>query len=401
MLSFKTFLAESTEAEGAKLKHIHHAEDRPLFHGAKGFEHAHAALSKAHEHLASGKNDHTVTTKYDGSPSVVYGHHPETGKFFVASKSAFNKNPKINYSHEDIQKNHGHAPGLADKLSAALEHLPKVAPKKGVFQGDLMHQGQKSQHNPKGDVTVKGKKASYTPNTITYSHSGAEAEKVKNSRLGIVTHTQYHGKDLSSMTAKPLTSNAGFKQHADVHQQHPTFDASKASYSSEHQKKTQEHLAAAKQIHDTHGKKMYSAIHPSHAGEGGHLGTYINQTVRTGETPSHQGLQKHIQGHYEKAASKLKTPANQAKKRAEGAAHVEHIEKNKEHYSNLLKMHSHLQAAKNTMVGVMDKSHAGMEHHINGKKTNPEGYVIHHDNEPTKMVNRAEFAKANLLKVRK
>lgn len=401
MLSFKTFLAEEAEGEGAKLKHIHHAEDRPLFHGAKGFEHAHGALTQAHKHLAAGKNDHSMTTKYDGSPSVVYGHHPETGKFFVASKSAFNKNPKINYSHEDIQKHHGHAPGLADKLSAALEHLPKVAPKKGVFQGDLMHQGQKSQHNPKGDVTVKGKKASYTPNTITYSHSGAEAEKVKNSRLGIVTHTQYHGKDLASMHAKPITGDTGHKEHPDVHQQHPSFDASKANYTAQHQKTVQGHLASAKAIHDTHGKKMYSAIHPSHAGEGGHLGTYINQTVRTGETPSHQGLAKHIQGHYEKAASKLKTPANQEKKRAEGASHAAHIEQNKEHYGNLLKMHGHLQAAKNTMVGVMDKSHTGMEHHINGKKTNPEGYVVHHANEPTKLVNRAEFAKANLLKVRK
>ena len=399
MKSFVSFLKE--EAEGAKLKHIHHAEDRPLFHGAKGFEHAHQALSKAHEHLASGKNDHSVTTKYDGSPAVVYGHHPESGKFFVASKSAFNKNPKINHTHEDIEKHHGHAPGLADKLHAALEHLPKVAPKKGVFQGDLMHQGQKSQHNPKGDVEVKGKKASYTPNTITYTHSGPEAEKVKNSRLGIVTHTQYHGKDLASMSAKPLTGNAGFKEHPDVHQQHPTFDAGKADYTAKHQATTQKHLEAAKQIHDTHGVKMYGAVHPTHSGEAGHLGTYINHTVRTGETPTHKGLQQHITSHYEKAAFKLKTPANQEKKRAEGASHVQHIEQNKEHYGNLLKMHGHLQAAKNNMVSVMDKSHTGVEHHINGKATNPEGYVVHHDNEPTKMVNRAEFAKANLLKVRK
>jgi len=38
---------------------------------------------------------------------------------------------------------------------------------------------------------------------------------------------------------------------------------------------------------------------------------------------------------------------------------------------------------------------------IDGKKSKPEGFVVHHENEPTKLVNRAEFAKQNLLKVRK
>ncbi len=66
---------------------------------------------------------------------VAVGTNPENGRFFVATKSAFNKNPKINYTHEDIEKNHGHAPGLVEKLKAALTHLPKSTPKKGVFQG--------------------------------------------------------------------------------------------------------------------------------------------------------------------------------------------------------------------------------------------------------------------------
>ena len=35
------------------------------------------------------------------------------------------------------------------------------------------------------------------------------------------------------------------------------------------------------------------------------------------------------------------------------------------------------------------------------KKTGPEGFVFNHGGEPDKLVNRAEFARANLLKVRK
>ena len=39
MLSFKSFLLESADESG-QLKHITHAEDRPLMHGHDGFEHA-------------------------------------------------------------------------------------------------------------------------------------------------------------------------------------------------------------------------------------------------------------------------------------------------------------------------------------------------------------------------
>jgi hypothetical protein len=42
-------------------------------------------------------NFYSVTDKADGAPSIVYGHHPETGKFFVATKSAlFNLIPFAN-----------------------------------------------------------------------------------------------------------------------------------------------------------------------------------------------------------------------------------------------------------------------------------------------------------------
>jgi hypothetical protein len=63
---------------------------------------------KAHAHMTSGAKSSNLTMKYDGSPSLVFGHHPSNGKFFVATKSAFNKNPKINHTEKDIDKNHGH-----------------------------------------------------------------------------------------------------------------------------------------------------------------------------------------------------------------------------------------------------------------------------------------------------
>jgi hypothetical protein len=392
MLDFKQFLNE----EGAKLKHIHHAEDRPLMHGSAGFEHAHAALMAAHDHMTSKSKSSKVTMKYDGSPSIVFGHHPKTGKFFVASKSAFNKNPKINHTHADIDKNHGHAPGLVSKLKTALDHLPKVTPKKGVYQGDLMH--TKEDHKIHEEL-ISESSVSFTPNTITYTAHGKDAEAIKKSKIGVVVHTKYTGSDIHNMSAHHEVDHENFKHHSDVHIHGAEHDTSKIDYNKNEQDTFHKHMAAAKAIHDKHGHKMYDAT-KKHQGETGHMSTYINKTVRNDEKPTASGLQHHIQSQYDKAAEKLKSPAGKEKRQAEAKEHIKHIEKNKSHYNNILKMHNHLQQAKNTLVHNLEKHEGGYEHHIDGKKSKPEGFVVHHANEPTKLVNRAEFAKANLLKVR-
>lgn len=396
MYNFLDFLIEADEGEGAKLKHIHHAEDRPLFHGEEGFHHAYDALMGAHHHTTQGLQSHKLTMKYDGSPSVVFGHHPETGKFFVASKSAFNKNPKINYTPEDVDKNHGHAPGLADKLKAALKHFPKVAPKEGVYQGDLMYTHDDLQKHKDGKV-------SFTPNTITYTAKGDKADAIKKSKIGVVVHTKYEGDTLSSMHAHHNVSGSEFGQHPDVYHHTADYDASGAKYHPESQANFLQHMSAARQAHAEGGNKMYKAI-SMHGGEAGHLGTYINQTIRTGEKPTADGLKEHIAGKYEKIVSKLKTPKAQEAKLAELKGHLDHIKKNQAHYDKALEMHGHLQAAKNELVKSLESNEGSYAHAIGGVASKPEGFVYSHTHkgvtEPTKLVNRAEFARQNLLKSR-
>ena len=390
MINFKDYLTES--ADEGKLKHIHHPEDRPLMHGSKGFEHAVGALNQAHEHIKSGHKSSGLTMKYDGSPSIVFGHHPKTGKFFVASKSAFNKNPKINYSEKDIELHHGHAPGLVDKLKAGLEHLPKVVPKKGVFQGDMMFSHGDVKKNPDGS-------ASFTPNTIKYTAHGQEAHKVKNAKVGVIVHQQYHGTDIHDMRANPNVE-AKFKEHPDVYHKNAEHDTSTTDFAPKDQVEYKKHLEAAKKLHDTGGKKMYAAIE-KHAGEGGHLSTYINQTVRKDEKPSARGLQQHILDKSQIVQSRLKTAAGAEKKQAQAQAEVDHIQKHRDEYENALKMHTHLQKAKNVLVKTLNSNAGSLTHHIEDKPTHPEGYVVNHKGEPTKLVDRAEFSRANLLKVRK
>ena len=397
MLGFKDFLTEGAPTEeGAKLKHITHAEDRPLFHGADGFNHAYNALHGAHFHTKQGHQSNKLTMKYDGSPSLVYGHHPENGKFFVASKSAFNKNPKLNYTPEDVEKNHGHAPGLVEKLKAALEHAPKIAPKKGVFQGDVMF--------TKPDLKKEGDKTSFTPNTITYGAKGDKAASINKSKFGLVTHTKYEGTNLSNMRATGNVSESDFGSHSDIYHHTASYDSAGAKYSEQSQQKVLGELSKAKTIHETQGAKMYKAIHAEHSGESGHLATYINQTVRTGETPSTEGFSAHVSSQLKKKFEKIKTPATKQEIMDNAGAQLAHIDKNKDHYDNLLKMHGHLANAKNELVNSLESNEGGYEHSIGGVASKPEGFVYNHTHngvtEPTKLVNRAEFARQNLLNSR-
>ena len=393
MITFKTFLREEYEpSPEGKLKHIHHAEDRPLLHGSQGFSHAFNALNQAHEHIKSGGHSSALTMKYDGSPAIVAGYHPKNGKFFVASKSAFNKTPKLNYSHKDIEKNHGHAPGLMAKLHDAFIHLKKILPKSGVYQGDMMF--------GTGDKKETKKGVSFTPNTITYTAKGDEADKVRKAKIGFVPHTQYHGDDIATMKADSHPDLHNFAQHPDVWTKTPNHDTKQIHYSEQDQKEFNDHMAAAKGIHEKNKKEMYKATQ-MHRGEGGFLSTYINETVRTGKEPNSQGLMDHITANYKKKLAKLKTPAAQSRTNFELNHHLTHITKNKEHYENILQMHHHLQQAKNILVKNLEQHEGGLDHHIDGKRSKPEGFVINHAGEPTKLVNRAEFAKANLLKVRK
>lgn len=316
------------------------------------------------------------------SPSVILGHHPTTGKFFVASKSAFNKDPKINYTHEDIERNHGHAPGLVEKLKAALDHGHKILPKTGVFQGDVLHAGSHDMKHTKSGVSIK-------PNTITYKAKGEEADKLKKSKFGVALHTEYHGKDLEDMKATPIADHSKFKSHEDVYSPSVAYKGSGKKLSKTTEKKFNDHIAAAT---EANAKTNHDHIEPHRE----HLNTYINQTVRTGETPSHAGYVKHLEDKKQKAIDSVKTEKAKASKAVLHGSRIDLANgEHKESITNALKAHSNLQAAKNILVKHMDDSHTGLESSINGKKTGPEGYVSNHNDKSAKFVNRAQFSAAN------
>ena len=385
MLSFQSYLLESSSED--KLKHLEHAEDHPINAGAEGFKHGFHTLEGVHNLLQGKHSKVSISTKYDGSPSVVFGHHPENKKFFVASKSAFNKDPKLNYSADDIEKNHGHAPGLVSKLKSALTHLPKVTPSKGVYQGDFMYsKGDK-------DVASKGDSYHFKPNTITYSakKNSEHGKAIKNAKIGIVVHTAYHGKNLEDMKAEYNAGLGGFKHHSDVHVISPKYDTKTAHYTPEAQTAYEGHMKKAVAAHTK--IKDYSHLE-------GHRDTikpYINNSVKADETPSTEGYKKFLSGHHAKSMAAVKSPAAKERKQNAAAADMQHIEAHKTDFDNTFKLHHHLQKAKDVLNNVLSSSPQQFHHSIGGTLTKPEGHVAVIDNRPTKLVDRAEFSKANFM----
>ena len=395
MKTFNTFLTEQEDPEeGAsrQIKHLTHVEDRPLQNGEKGTKHAISSLTSAAQHIQQGKKTSELTTKYDGSPAIVYGHHPENGKFFVASKSAFNKTPKINYTPADIQKNHGHAPGLVSKLKDALQHLPKVAPKKGVYQGDMMF-SQADKKPANGGTSFHP-----NPSGLTYTAHGTHGAAVKKAKIGVVTHLSYAGKDAGSLNANHEVDHENFKSHSDVFSVDPRMDTSKVHFGPKDRAEFNKHIAGAQSVHDTHGDDMYAGT-STHHGVGGHLETYMNHTVRTGEAPNHQNFSKWLETKKNKEIDKLKVEKNRTAKQSELKDELGKVESNKKHYNNLFKMHQHLQKAKNVLINVMNQ-HQEFQHEHGGEAANPEGYVFHHGKESDKFVNRAEFSRRNFAGIR-
>ena len=393
MINFKEYLTEQEDkpAEGQKLKHLTHLEDNVIHGGHEGVGIAAQHLDDVHDTLL-GKNSSThISTKYDGAPSIVFGQHPQTGQFFVASKSAFNKTPKINYTPEDIDANHGHSPGLAQKLKDALTHLPKIMPRNGgVYQGDMMYS--------KPDIEKKKGQYSFTPNAITYStpQDTAHGKAIKNAELGLVVHTQYGGSnDLAGMSASPLGAKQRdkFERHPDVHNIDPTIKSNPSNYTPEEQRAFLTHKELAKQ---TYGKMKPEAM-DALAGHGTALEGHINQMVRTGGVPSTEGYMDHLTARHLKDVEKVKTQAAKDKKIQAHAALMKHITDNKPHFDKALELHGHLQRAKDVLTGVMAKN-SEFGHSIAGEPTGPEGAVaVDKHGNMSKFVDRAEFSRQNLL----
>ena len=223
-----------------KNTHMTHIEDKVIYGGVNGTRQAILALRELRDMLR-GEHDGSVSVKWDGAPAIFAGIDPSDGKFFVAKKGIFNKDPKVYKTPADVDADT--SGDLADKLRAALKLLPALGIK-DVVQGDFLY----------GPGDVKKKKINgeeyltFHPNTIVYAvpSKSPGAAAIKKSKIGIVWHTTYKGNTFSSMRASYGVEVSKFKSTPAVWSQDAMLrDLTNVTMSKSDTEKVNEYLSQA------------------------------------------------------------------------------------------------------------------------------------------------------------
>ena len=204
MENFKTHITEN------KNTHMTHIEDKVIYGGVNGTRQAIMALRELRDML-KGEHAGSVSVKWDGAPAIFAGTDPNDGRFFVAKKGIFNKNPKVYKTPADVDADT--SGDLADKLKAALRELPALGIK-GVVQGDFLYgPGDLKKAKIKGEDYL-----TFHPNTIVYAvpAKSAAAKAIRSSKIGIVWHTTYKGDTFESMRASYGVDVSKFKKSKNV-----------------------------------------------------------------------------------------------------------------------------------------------------------------------------------------
>tara|TARA_R110000823_G_scaffold272366_1_gene391705 strand:- start:168 stop:1370 length:1203 start_codon:yes stop_codon:yes gene_type:complete len=391
MVGFTSFLTEG------KNTHLTHAADL-VFEGyvrtnmAVDFIESVVGMLEGHS-----KSKLNVTRKWDGAPALFVGINPENDKFFVGTKSVFNKGTaKINYTNADITRNHGG--GLADKLKVALKELKSVVVG-GIYQGDMLFtKSDLEKKDIDGESFV-----TFTPNTITYAipSDSDMAKKISKSSMGIAFHTKYTGKDMASMKASFNVTKNSFKTNSKVLVEDATyFDQSgRASFTAAEMKSVSKEVAKARQLTDANKRGLDWL-----AGENkivALLNIYANSTVKAGDlTLRYTDFVAMIKERYEEDAAKLKREANQKNKIAQGKQLISTIQRNKKSMDGIFKLHSVLNKATLLLINKLEgiKSYKTFLKRADGfEVTGEEGFVASdHLGNVIKLVDRLQFSRANM-----
>jgi Family of unknown function (DUF6267) len=182
-----------------KRTHLEHIEDIILTGGHAGGQ-AVVDYFQGILQTLQGSADQpiNVSVKWDGAPAVVCGINPENGRWFVGTKGVFAKTPKLNYTKEDIARNHG-TDDLGQKLLKCLVHLKKLNIQ-GIVQGDFMFD-----RNTLSRQSINGQNyITFKPNTITYAvpENSDLGQKMSAAEVGIIFHTTYTGDTISNLQAQ-------------------------------------------------------------------------------------------------------------------------------------------------------------------------------------------------------
>ena len=376
---------------------MRHIEDMVIYGGVDGTRQAILALRELRDMLA-GNHKGKVSVKWDGAPAIFAGIDPSDGKFFVAKKGIFNKNPKVYKTAQDIDADT--SGDLADKLKVALKELPKLGIT-GVIQGDFLY-------GP-GDVTRKTidgtKYVTFHPNTLVYAVPEDQAKEILQSKIGVVWHTTYKGDTFDTMSASYGVDVSKLKNTKSVWSQDAMLRSVPATMSARDTKEVNEYLATA--------GKLFNQVSSSTLRELGtnpmlaqHVEQFNNSYVRKGElivdTKKHvENLIKFITDKYQKEIDKRVTERGKSAQQAKLDKLLEFFSSdNKASLQKIFDLQKSIVMAKLKLINKLDelkKIDTFVKTSTGYKVTGEEGYVAIDTlgGDAVKLVDRMEFSYNN------
>ena len=393
-------------ANVTQLKHLEHLEDEMLNYGVEGCMASVNFLKELRKMLGCDNSTGFMQTKWDGAPSVVCGTDPNSGMFFVGTKSVFAINSKACYRDADVDLYY--EGDLAEKLKYSLKYFSTLGIQ-GIVQGDLLFTTDVKRE------TVNGEKLyTFTPNTITYGipvdHPiGVATGKAK---IGVVFHTHYRGNDFQTMQAVAGAKVKGSIEVLSVdndtpmdrvglnHSEEVLFDKYVANI---------EKMCAASgdfldELTTLSGTAGDAKWHVS-----SYLKQFFNSQIKNQKTISNttQALEDLTNFYHSKVkplADKIKTPKTQVAKKKLIYDSENYLINNATKFKSMLGLYKEIQEIKQFVIDKLDKLETFktfVQTDTGYKVTGPEGYVLHKDGDMIKFVNRLEFSYNNFTVAKK
>lgn len=216
ILPFATWQSLHEADERTVIKHLTHAEDLVVTDYVKGAQQAARMLNG----LASFFRGHAnapvnITVKIDGAPAIVAGNDPSDGVFFIGTKGAFAKTPKIAKSVAEIKQIYAGKGGLIDTMTVAFTALKKIWPSgKVIFQGDILFTPEL-----KIRQVIEGQNyVTFKPNTIVYGVpvDSDLGKQILAAQFGVSFHTTYTGDTLETLHATSGATTTMMKRSSAV-----------------------------------------------------------------------------------------------------------------------------------------------------------------------------------------
>ena len=387
--------------KATKNTHLNHLEDNVFLGGVDGTRDSIHFL-RSFRDLLQGRSTKKVNTsvKWDGAPAIWVGPHPDSGKFFVAKKSLFNKYPLYYTSVEEIKNTKDLSSELKKKFILAFEMYKDVKLDK-IIQGDFLFDSTDLKTTRIDGVEY----ITFHPNTIAYSIPADSelANTIKKKKMGIVFHTSYTGSTIDNLQATagvklPKAPEGVWQIDADYKDMQGSASLTKTETAKidRHMRELGTHFRMVdKSTMDILNEPVIAAF----------CTTYTNAFIRANKTPTPEeaaaGLGQFIMDKFKVKIDKLKTPAGKKRQMDAMGAIIKPLSMIPPHeLVSVFHLYYGLQTVKNIIIKKLNSSgfiKTFIKTNDGWKVTGQEGYVATDSlgKNSIKLVDRLEFSYAN------